>query len=65
MDLEASSLVVTVVVVRGLPMRLANDWELLEAWSSVVNLARCVLDGALLLPDSGVNSLDVDERRVE
>ncbi len=40
MDLEACSL--ADMEARGLLMRLANDWGLLEGWSSARSFGRCV-----------------------
>ena len=39
MDLEAFGFSLTEL--RGLPIRLAKDWELFETWSSATNLALC------------------------
>lgn len=49
-DLEACGLVVTVLL--GLLIRLANDWELLESWSSGTDFCRCVARDPAILDGS-------------
>lgn len=49
--------------VRGFPIRLANDCELLEVWSSATNFVLWVLRVALA--ESGVRLRSTDVLRVE
>lgn len=50
---------------RGFPIRLANDWELLEIWSSATNLALCGRGDVEEFDGSVDESCAAPARRVE
>lgn len=63
MDLEAFGFPLSEP--RGLPIRLANDCELLDTWSSATNLGRCDWEDELALEASMGESCVTELRSVE
>jgi hypothetical protein len=54
MDFDAWVFVETALL--GLLIRLANDWELLESWSSGTDFCRCVMrEPGILLGSAAVS----------